>query len=54
MLDFFGGMAGLRGRIDLVGELDWSDPKADAVAFADEIRQLMVDGLADMRGGSDA
>ena len=54
LLDFFGGMAGLRGRIDLVGELDWSDPKADAVAFADEIRQLMVDGLAEMRGGSDA
>ena len=50
LLDFLGGMAGLKGRIDLVGELDWSDPKADYAAFSLEIRQLMIDHLADIRG----
>lgn len=48
--DFLGGMAQLKGRIDLVGELEWSDPKGDHEAFTDEIRQLMVDHLAEMRG----
>ena len=47
--DFFGGMAQMEGRIELAGELDWSDPKGDHTVFMDEIRQLMVDHLAEMR-----
>ncbi len=52
LFDFFGGMAGLKGRIDLLGVFDWSDPKADSRAFTGELRQLMVDHLAEMRGAS--
>ncbi len=52
LFDFFGGMAGLEGRIELLGVFDWSDPKADHEAFTCEIRQLMVDHLAEMRGAS--
>jgi 1-acyl-sn-glycerol-3-phosphate acyltransferase len=48
--DFFSGMAKLEGRIELAAEFDWSDPKGDHVLFIDEIRQVMVDRLAQMRG----
>jgi 1-acyl-sn-glycerol-3-phosphate acyltransferase len=48
--DLFSGMAKLEGRIELVGELDWSDPKGDHEAFIAKARQLMVDHLAEMRG----
>ena len=47
--DFFGGMARLEGRIELAAELDWSDPKGEHEPFIDEVRQLMVDHLAQMR-----
>ena len=52
--DFFAGMAKLEGRIELVGEFDWPDPKGDHNAFATEIRQRMIDRLAEMRGASAA
>ena len=52
LFDFFGGIAGLKGRLDLLGVFDWSDPKADYEAFIGEIRQLMVDHLAEVRGAS--
>ncbi len=48
--DFFAGMATIEGRVDLVAELEWSDPKGDHAAFSAEVRQLMVDHLAEVRG----
>ncbi|HIF23826.1 MAG TPA: 1-acyl-sn-glycerol-3-phosphate acyltransferase [Gemmatimonadetes bacterium] len=48
--DFFAGMATIEGRVDLVAELEWSDPKGDHAAFSVEVRQLMVDHLAEVRG----
>jgi 1-acyl-sn-glycerol-3-phosphate acyltransferase len=49
MKHFIRGMAGVRGDVRLAGTLEWTDPKQDATAFIEEIRQLMVDNLAEMR-----
>ena len=48
--DFLGSLGALNGRIDLVGEFEWSDPKANSAAFRSELRQMMVDRLGEMRG----
>jgi len=48
--DFFSGMHKIKGRIELAAELDWSDPTDDHEPFIDNLRQLMVDRLAQMRG----
>ena len=49
--DFVGGVSKLRGRVELAGVLDWTDPKADARPFIDRVREMMVRTLADMRAG---
>jgi 1-acyl-sn-glycerol-3-phosphate acyltransferase len=49
--DLVGGMSGIRGRIELAGVLEWSDPKGDPEPFAEEVRALMVERLKEMRGG---
>ncbi len=49
--DFIGGVSKLRGRLELAGVLHWTDPEADPQPFIDEVRQVMVRGLADMREG---
>jgi len=54
LVDFLGGMAGLEGRLELVGEFDWSDPKGDHVSFIDDIRESMIETLAQMRGAPPA
>ena len=54
LFDFFGGMAGLKGRIELAAELDWPDPKGDYKTFTDDIRKLMIEHLAEMRRASAA
>ena len=54
LVDFLGGMAGLEGRIELAGEFEWSDPKADHKPFVEGLRQLMIDRLAEMREASGA
>ena len=47
--DFIGGVAKLRGRLELAGVLHWTDPEADPEPFISEIREVMVRGLADLR-----
>ncbi len=47
--DLLSGIAGIRGRMELAGTLEWSDPKADPEPFAIQVRTLMVDRLAAMR-----
>lgn len=52
--DFLGGMSGIRGRISLVGPLTWDQPRGDSEAFIEEVRQIMVSRLAEMRAGAAA
>ena len=50
--DFMRGISGIRGRIELAGELEWTDPRGDTDAFADEVRAMMVERLEAMRSGA--
>lgn len=47
--DFLGGIADIRGDVALAGTLDWTDPKADAGPFLEQVRSLMETELARMR-----
>lgn len=47
--DFLRGMKSVRGRVELAGVFDWSDPTQDVDAFAEEVRQKMIDHLMEMR-----
>lgn len=49
--DFVGGVADLRGRVELAGVMEWTDPEAETQPFVDEMRAMMVQRLADMRSG---
>ena len=48
--DLIGGMSAIRGKLELAGILEWSDPKANPEPFAEEVRALMVERLRAMRG----
>lgn len=52
--DFAGGMTDIRGSLGLAGVFEWTDPKADPEAFTEELRQAMVDKLAEMRSATPA
>ena len=45
-----GSMNTIDARMEYVGVFDWTDPKADPEPFVEELRQRMVDKLAEMRG----
>jgi 1-acyl-sn-glycerol-3-phosphate acyltransferase len=47
--DFTKGMAGIDGRMSHVGTLEWTDPTADSAPFIEETRDMMIQGLADLR-----
>jgi 1-acyl-sn-glycerol-3-phosphate acyltransferase len=47
--DLIWGMSKIRGKMEVAGVLDWEDPKGDSVAFAGEVRNLMIERLALMR-----
>jgi 1-acyl-sn-glycerol-3-phosphate acyltransferase len=47
--DFIGGVGELRGRMELAGVMEWTDPEADPRPFVKEMREVMVQRLADMR-----
>jgi 1-acyl-sn-glycerol-3-phosphate acyltransferase len=49
MKHFIRGMTGVRGELRLVGTYEWTDPKQDATHFIEELRQIMVENLAEMR-----
>ena len=51
---FLGGMADIRGQIEMIGPFAWEGPGTDPEAFIHEIRTRMVDKLAQMRAASAA
>ena len=50
--DFVGGVSELRGHVELAGVLNWTDPKADPKPFIDQVREMMVRTLVDIRAGA--
>lgn len=48
--DFMKGVAGLQGRMAYLGRLEWPDPEADTGPFIDDLREMMVRGLRELRG----
>ena len=49
MKDFARAMADIRGELELAAVFDWTDPKQNSEAFIQELRQTMIDRLAEMR-----
>lgn len=49
--DFLKRMDRIRGRIELAGTLEWTDPSADPQPLVREVHRLMVERLAAMRTG---
>jgi 1-acyl-sn-glycerol-3-phosphate acyltransferase len=47
--DFARGMSDLRGRVELAGVFDWTDPSQDSEEFIAQVRQAMIDRLGEMR-----
>jgi 1-acyl-sn-glycerol-3-phosphate acyltransferase len=47
--DFVGGMSDVRGRLELAGVFEWTDPKGDPAAFIEQVREAMVARLAEIR-----
>jgi len=43
------GMDHLRGKVEIAGVFEWTDPKQNSDAFIQELRQSMVHRLAEMR-----
>lgn len=50
--DFFSGLGHLEGRVEHAATLEWTDPGADATRFMDEVRDVMVERLAEMRSAA--
>jgi 1-acyl-sn-glycerol-3-phosphate acyltransferase len=50
--DFVREMSVVRGKLELAGVFDWSDPKQEPEAFIQIIRQAMVERLSEMRKGT--
>jgi 1-acyl-sn-glycerol-3-phosphate acyltransferase len=47
--DFVRSVSHIRGKMEHVATLEWTDPAADSHVFVDEVRELMVARLATMR-----
>ena len=52
--DLVGGMGDIEGRFVHAGTLAWPDPTADSGPFIEQVRQLMQDTLAELRGEKSA
>lgn len=50
--DFLGGMAHVDGRMAYLGSVEWTDPSADPGPFVESLRETMVRGLRELRGGA--
>jgi len=50
--DFLGGMAHIDGRMAYLGTVEWSDPTVAPEPFVHDLRHMMIDGLAELRGRS--
>jgi 1-acyl-sn-glycerol-3-phosphate acyltransferase len=46
---FLGGMKKIKGRLSVLGPIEWGDPDVDPADFIAHIRNLMVDELARVR-----
>lgn len=51
---FIDGLGSIRGRMTLLGPFAWEDPRADPEPFMEEMRNRMVDALAQLRSASAA
>jgi len=49
MKHLLGGMAAIRGRIELLGPFEWPDATADPAPFIREMREHLAEKLAEMR-----
>lgn len=49
--DFLGGMSAIEGKVTMQGPFQWTDPAADTGPFIEEMRELMITRLAEMRAG---
>jgi hypothetical protein len=47
--DFIHNVRHVRGRVEQVGVLEWTDPSVDPDAFIEQIRQMMIERLQAMR-----
>ena len=47
--DFLGGMAHIDGRMAYLGQREWADPSAESGPFIEELREMMVEGLEELR-----
>ncbi len=52
--DFLHHVSEVRGRVELAGTLEWTDPHANPDAFIEQIRSVMVERLRSMRTESPA
>lgn len=52
--DFMADMSTIDGKMSHVGTFDWPDPSVDPTDFMEELRQCMVQGLAEIRGTTPA
>jgi len=50
LVHFLGGMQKIKGRLSVLGPIEWSDPAANPANFIARMRNLMVDELARVRG----
>lgn len=48
--DFLRGTAHIEGKMAYVGSIEWRDPDAEPEPFIRDIKQMMIDGLAELRG----
>lgn len=50
--DFLADLSQLEGRVEHAATLQWTDTSADPGIFMDEVREVMIERLADMRSRS--
>jgi 1-acyl-sn-glycerol-3-phosphate acyltransferase len=51
--DFAAGMSHIEGRIAHVATLEWTDTEADPAPFIAKAREMMIQGLVELRAGAD-
>lgn len=52
--DFMADMSKIDGRMSHAGTFEWTDPTADSTDFMKQLRDCMVEGLAELRQGTPA
>jgi 1-acyl-sn-glycerol-3-phosphate acyltransferase len=52
--NFLADLSHLEGRVEHAATLEWADPTADSADFMQEVREVMIERLADMRSDAPA